>query len=150
MDITTIVREQRGGNYDLEEGMPECFRTHVSLSSQIQNTLSPHSSTIKLAETALFLASNNLLNGSSLVKSVKKTLDSDGDQFFKQLFKLKSSTVQSFTSRLLESLSSIVAADNHELLQRLVRYGLDHGILSGPTGGRCLQLAIWHCNFQLR
>jgi ankyrin repeat protein len=140
-DIAHIFRKQRRHSLNLDEVMPECFRIHVSLGSQMESILSKHSSTIQLAETGLFLVANSLSDGSSLVNWVKHILGTESDSFFKQLFKLPSSTVHSFTCRLLESLSGYWG-DIDRVWQLLEGCSLHRTIIAGPTGGRCLQLAI--------
>jgi ankyrin repeat protein len=111
----------------------------------MESTLSKHSSTIQFAETGLFLVANSLLDGSSLVDWAKHILGKENDSFFKQLFKLPSSTVHSFTCRLLESLSGSWC-DIRRIWRLLEDCSLVRTMIAGPTGGRCLQLAISHRN----
>jgi ankyrin repeat protein len=147
MDAVTALKKQRGAGFDLEEVMPESFRIDVSNSSQALTTLSKNSVTIQLADASLFLTANNLLDGDELVALIKRIFWADHGHIFEKLFTLRSPTIQALSCRILESIS---AADswnyNDRLLEDLLRCGLDRSILAGPTGGRCLQLAIHHKN----
>jgi ankyrin repeat protein len=144
MEIAIMLRRLHGGGFKLEEVMPACFR---SSGSATQGAPSGNSIIVQLAEIGFFSVSNNLMHESNIVELLRKSLDADGGRLFKALFKVKSPTVQSFICRLLEGLSSGPSwSYGSSLLRQLESCGLDRNILAGPTGGRCLQLAIWHFN----
>lgn len=146
--------EGPGASSALEELMPEPLRIDVSNILQAQLTLSTNTNTTLLADIGSFLATNNLLTDSEMCNLVQRVLDADNGSIFKKLFSLRSPTVLAFTSRMLESISSSTGLSylgykGDELLELFLRYGLDRRILAGPTGGRCLQLALYHRKWDL-
>lgn len=147
MDGLATFKTQRGAGFDLEEVMPEPFRIEGSNNIEAPNTLSANSLTIRLADVSLFLVANNLLDGSELVALIERIFDADQDYVFEKLFTLRSPTIHALCCRMLESISDKFDHQGcDKLLERLLRCGLDRSILAGPTGGRCIQLAITRRN----
>lgn len=150
-DAITAIK-QPGTGVNLEELMPEPFRIDVlesplALLGQLKDSF-----TIQLADVGLFLTANNLLNGDDLVRLIQRVFDADDGLILEKLFKLRSPTVQAFSCRILETISATswqFRAETPLILKRLLRCGLDRAILAGPTGGRCLQMAIYHGNEEL-
>jgi ankyrin repeat protein len=144
MDTVSALKDFGRAGFALEEVMPEPFRLDVSDNSLALAALSKNSSATQLAHGDLFLTANSLLHGYKLVALIERILGADEGCILEKVFALRSPTVQAFSCRVLESISEWPRGSNDQLLTRLLRCGLDSSILAGPTGGRCLQLAIAH------
>jgi ankyrin repeat protein len=141
--MIAYLGDPHGPSLDLEELVPEPFRIRILGNSHATDTVSGNLPPTQAVFVGLFLATNNLLDSSKLVELVQHLFDTGYRHLFKQIFKLKSSTIQAFSCRILESIcyrGHIESSDS--LMNDLLLCGLDRGILAGPTGGRCLQIAI--------
>lgn len=149
-DAITVLEKHRASGFCLEEVMPEFFQADGSTGSQSTRGLSGSCDLMQLAETSLFLIANNLVSSRESMTLLRQIFQKNQRHLLADLFSLQLPTIQAFSCRIMESISETAPYHNgHLLLQDLLSCGLDRNLLAGPTGARCLQLAIYNKNTKL-
>jgi ankyrin repeat protein len=94
-----------------------------------------------LTEFASYFLSNNTLNEKRTDEFLECAIEKRPKELFRSLFAIKTPTVDAFSERILES---VARTGNASILQLLIDCGLDVRYLTGISGGRYLQLSLYH------
>jgi ankyrin repeat protein len=121
--------------------IPERFDGEIS--NKLQLLLDPSSkcSIVQVIEFALYFLSNNRLAEKQTDEFQEWIIQQQSKELLRSLFRLKTPTVHAFSNKILES---IARTGNANTLQLLINSGIDISSLSGSSGGRYLQLALYH------
>jgi ankyrin repeat protein len=125
----------------LQELIPESFNGEIQ--SKLQQLFHPsnNSPLHELTEFASYFLSNNTLNEQRTDEFLEWAIEKRPKELFRSLFSIKTPTVDAFSERILES---VARTGNASILQLLIDWGLDVQYLAGISGGRYLQLSLYH------
>lgn len=125
----------------VETLVPERFGGEAS--QKLDQLLDPlkKCSNIQIAEFFLYFVSNNAVTMKGMDCFFEFITKDEPRELFRQLFRMKTPTVQAISIKLLET---IARRGNEWILQDLLDTATDRSCLAGAKGGRLLQIATFY------